>query len=337
MTKKIVTITLLTATLLLVGCIKEDISACFRGVKLHFSYVLAGGEDQLLTKTKDIRVYAFDHNGVLINTLDIDPATLIGGNKDVDIAPGSYTFVAWAGSSKDMFTGGYREASMTSADIATTPIVGVTTLEEFRMMLKTKNSSVGLVPETAVFDDLFYAIAENVVINNTSQIQSVELDFMQESKVIGVTVEGLSHLTPIRGANVPPLNIFLTAANDRYNYQSLIDTNAPTVRYESPYKILTADEMVVDIKTLKLDIEHSLTNPVLLYIQKTDGTNLISPIKVIEAIMQIKDPHGNLIFINQNDIRKEERFNFTFYVNLDLSVTVAINGFAIENLSPELE
>lgn len=340
MTKKIVTTAILTATLLLaMSCLNDNFSACLRGVKLHFSYILADGDDALLTKVKDIRVYGFDENGVLVGIFKIDPATLVSGTKNIDVAPGKYTFVVWGGSSKNLLESDYLEASMINNDLWEKPvIIGQTTLEEFRVMLRTKKTSAGLAPENDNFDDLFYASAEKVVVLNTSQILSVDLNFIENSKIIGVIIEGLSYIQSTRVPSADePLKIFVAAANGRYNYENLIDANAPIVRYEPPYKTLTTEKIVVDIKTLKLDIEHSQHNPVLLYIQNRNGDNLISPIKVVEAIMKIRDSNNNLIYTKQEDIDKEKRFDFTFSINLNLTVTISINNFVIENLSPELE
>lgn len=314
---------------LFTSCVKEQGSDCSQGVRLHFRYVLEGDVNGL-SAFKDIRLYAFDSDGLLVKIISIDPTTLENGNKEVDIEPGRYTFVVWGSNNPDIFEGGYKEI--------TPSVIGETTLEVFRMMLQTKTSGVGLIPDLDDFNNLYYAGAENVLIRETNQVQEVDFDFINDCKTLEIRIDGINYLSFLRApAPDQPLKAYVLGANDRYNFQNLIDANAPTVRYEPPYKTLTSNTMLVDIKTMKLDIEHSRNNPVLLYLQTNGGADIIPPLNVVEAIMQIKDSNNNLVYTSQQDIDKKERFQFTFSINIDLSVSIAINGFVIENVSPELD
>ncbi len=353
MFKKIIIFSLLSC--LISSCIREDRSDCPEGFRLQFSYTHNNtGEDRMAAEVGDLRFYVFDKaTGLLVDIIKVGAAQIAQGWIDVSLPNGNYTIVAWAGSGPDLFADGYIEADMTDPSThsyAPGATIGVTTLDNFRVMLACDTFSGApegdITPCTGSFDDLFFAMQDVTV--NTAKDQTVNFDFIKNTSVLSVEITGLEYLssyTPVQGkanfsraaASDQPLLVFATARNERYMYDNLIGANGRTVRYEPPYTALTATDMQVDIQIQRLDVVQHTGWPVLLYIQDvTTGSDMVQPINVLDAIMRVKDSHGNLRWPTQREIDNEDVFPFRISILHDLSVNITVEGFEIEDTDPNI-
>jgi hypothetical protein len=308
------------------SCIREDNRDCPQGVRLRFSYTHNNKGLDLLTKqVRDIHIYLFDrHTGTLASIVSTGVQDIARRYIDIDIPAGIYTAIAWGGSSANMLQGGYRA----------TAVIGITTLEQFRMMLDYESISGNLpadaVPKTADFDDLFYAFVENIpVVMNRRR--TVDLSFIKNTNTLKVTVTGLQNLR-----SVMPVDIFTTGANWLYTYGNTPVTNTPRMLYLPQIETLTANNtMEVFIKQQRLHIGQSAANRVMFYIQDpATGTDVVAPLDLIAAIMQ------NPAYQTQQAIDMEDLFAIAVSISptgnsVNTTVTITINGWEVVMLTPD--
>lgn len=331
MLRKIIKL-LLPAVVALTGCIREDTGQCAGGFRLQLSYTYNTQDEDLLSESVgDIRIYIFDQDtGLLVAIIEPDDQDIARGYVNADLPDGTYTVIAW-GADTDLTQGGYLDAEMTSPSTQTftTPVViGETTLDQFRMMLATTAGT----PTVEDFDDLFYAAATDLEARRGTQ-QTVELDFIKNTCVLKVGIAGLEYLSTYTPGRAPgagqPLEVFVTAKNTVYTYNNQIDAYAPEIRYEPPYRSLTASRMEVDIKIQRIEIVRHSADQMLLYVRDiTTGMDLVLPIDVLEAVMKT--------YTTQSAIDRQEEFPFEISILHDLSVSVTVNGFVIVEATPEI-
>lgn len=338
MFKRILFIASISAILLFVGCVKEDNDDCPNGISLKFSYKFdEQGQSTITSRIGMLRLYVFDQNRVLHHIMPISTSSLVNGSIKADIEPGTYTFIALGFSGKDMIAGGYLDAEVTdpATHTYTTPAtVGTTTLDNFRVKLKSTQSGGLWSPSANNFDNLFTATVENTTIISTNKEQVVNLSFVNNCSILDTTVEGIDVITT---RATSPVKVFFEGKYGTYNYKGEIDNAAPSLRFAPPYKSLTSRIITTDIKTLRLDKAYYTANPVYLHITKTsNGTDVIAPLNVMDIILKLKDNGGKLIFQTQNDIDKAGTFTFKIYLSFDLGVSITVNGFKVEGLNAGL-
>jgi hypothetical protein len=197
------------------------------------------------------------------------------------------------------------------------------------------------------FDDLFYAVAKDVAISSDVTV-SVPISFVRNANTLKVTINGLDKVALAKeqesraGVEVP-LNVFLLGKNGRYDVDNQIDDNAQIVRYEPQYLDynLNGTSMTVYVKTMRLDIVRHTLDPVLLYIQTPDGSNLVEPVDILWAILQARDVFtGKLLYPDQESIDRQEEFVINLNIELTdsgLKISLIIDGWVIIELKPEVE
>ena len=343
MFKRIVILSLLAC--MTSGCVKEDTGECAPGLRLYFRYTYNNmGQDQLASRIGDIRIYLFDQStGLLTDIIRAERQDIDRGWMEPSISKGVYTVVAWAADGEDMMQGGYHDAEMINPATHTfipQARIGVTTLDNFRMVLTSDALPAGsigeITPSTEDFDHLFFAIAANVSIANKNG-QVVELDFIKNTSILKVKVTGLEHLTRAPAAD-QPLSVFVTGRNERGGYNNAIGSHAREVRYEPPCKTLTVTTANFDIKVQRLDIAYHIAHPVLLYVRNQhDGQDVIVPLDVMDAILQAEDAQGNPIWQTQEAIDREDEFPIEISILHDLNVRVTVNGFEIVDTTPDID
>lgn len=310
---------------LLWGCIREDRSDCGK-LRMRFRYTQNdSGQDRLADETGDIRVYAFDsQTGLLAGVIDVDKDAIRRGWLDVKLPDGKYTFVSWGASGDDIMRGGYQ----------TQTVVGVTTLDDFRMMLAytpapAGQGDTGAIPATPDFDHLFYASVSDFEVAG-SRMQTVDFDFIKNTSTLKVIVTGLDHLThPSQGL---PLDIFTTGRNYLYGSDNGLDASTPRMLYLPYDATADGDTQVVYIRQQRLSIAQSATEPVMLYIRSADGgQDMILPLNLVDLIRQ------NPAYPDQAAIDREDMFVIELSILLDLRVTVTVNGWEIVLLYPDID
>lgn len=326
------------------GCIREELDDCEARLRFCFRYTYNNQrQDQLASQVGDIRIYLFNQDtGLLTDIIRADRQDIGRGWLEPDMPEGVFTAVAWAASGEDMMLGGYHDAEMTNPATHTyipQARIGVTTLENFRMILASDMLPASLAGEVTParedFDHLFFAMATDVSVTKGSK-KTVDFDFIKNTSTLKVRVTGLEHLSTHTPATGQPFYVFVTGPNERYMYDNRIAPNAREVRYEPPYTALTAAAMELDIKVQRLDIAYHAARPVLLYIQsRTTGQDMVVPIDVTDAIFRAEDARGTPVWQTQEDVDCEDEFPFEVSILHDLSVRIAVNGFEIVDAIPD--
>lgn len=324
----------------LTGCLKEDTEGCPTGkLSISLKYTInVDGEDLLDEKVGQINLYVFnDATGLLVRVINISHEQLVRGAYFTDLDPGSYTFVAWAVNGQDLSQGGYEVVDVIdyATDTYTTPKVGTTKIDNFRVRLKTTTSGENKIPSNESFNELYHAKASNIIVSEGEQ--TINFDFTKNTNEIKVRVEGLEHLVSTQ-RSISEVEIFVIGTEDRYDIYNT--TGKPTttpLRYQRAITYPEKNVAQSDIHILKLDMELHKTNPILLYLLRNDTKEqLVKPINLLDLILKTKDKNGELIFKTQQDLDRWDKFPVVIKIAFDLSVTVGIDGFEIEDTEGEL-
>jgi hypothetical protein len=333
---------------LLGGCINEGDVNCGAHLRLEFTYTFNRYfEDRLSEEVRDIQVYIFDRNsGVLVDILQVMSSSINRGYMDI-ILPrdGEYNFVAWGSSNPVIAQGGYRAVEMINAADHTyreEVRMGETTLDNFRKMLRSTDVRVPFrsddeqvhgerSPYNVHFDHLFHAITPGVSVSvgrTGGETQVIPLDFMRNTSTLKIEVTGIEHLPQVDTEN--PLRVFVTARNERYVYNNNIGINARELLYEPPYREITEDQMLIDIKIQRLVIDRHLTaEPVLLHVHHpVTNEPMIAPLNIVEAILAAREA-GVPVWATQESIDRELEFPIRISFNHRLGVTISINEWVI--------
>lgn len=324
---------------ILTGCLKENIDGCPAGkLSISLKYTInVEGENQLEEKIGQINLYIFnDATGLLVRIIPISHEQLISGVYFTDLDPGSYTFVAWAVNGKDLSQGGYKVVDMKNfeTDTYTTPMVNVTTIDNFRVRLQTTASGENRIPTNEQFNELYHAKATNIVVKDGEQ--TINFDFTKNTNTIKVRVEGLGNLDMQR-STTPEVEIFAIGTDDRYSIHNTAGEPAAHLRYQRATTYPETNVAQSDIHILRLNMELHKAYPIWLHLnEKETGEPLMEPIDLLSLILKIKDKDGTLIFKTQEELDRWDEFPIVIKIGIDLSVTVGIEGFEIEDTEGEL-
>ena len=360
--KKPITYLYLLGTLLTTGCVTEGPQDCPQGeLTFHYTYNEVG-DDHLTEDIHNIRLYMFDRRtGLLVDILDLDDDDIARGYARFKGLPdGVYSFVAWGHGSDDL-SQNYSDIEM--IDAASHDYTGIeigrTTLDYFYMMVKMNELPADIegdvTPVQRDFEDLFFAIARDVAVNGGLD-RAVEFDFMRNSHYLNIEVTELDKYPQTRagsagsagsagnaGSSGSPVNIFVVGRNGRYRYDNSIDRAARLVRYEPEYLSLTESAMTLGIKTLRLDIDRHLTDPVLLHIENAEGRDLIEPLDVIQTLLASRGPQSGQGYGNQEWLDRTYEFPMKIDISsnehesgdVELIIKITVNGWTITYIVPD--
>jgi hypothetical protein len=338
---------LLSALLLASGCVREDRSACPPPTPAEpdFKFVYSpnnDGKNEFPERIKDMQLYVFDSNGVLVDIIRVSKEDLANGTLNTNLPDGKYTFVAVAGSGPDLTQGGFHGGQSSGTNPSGYPpaTIGTTTLGDFRVMLDTNPSATpggNATPKVPQFDDLYWGTATDVTIQNGKPAGTVNMNLTKVTSRLEIDLSGLENLP----AGTTP-HIFVTGRNDIILGNGTLDPNAPVVRYDPYSQTTQGNTLTALIKTMRLDLSRSSDMPVMLYVQDpVTGQNLIDPINVVDTIRNMKDANGNPAYPDQASIDRQDLFRIGLALqprqNSDsnvLNVKVTVNGFQPTPLGP---
>lgn len=302
--------------------------------------------------------YSYMQNGQLRT---VTKANLVGALPEdymmqLDVAPGKYKVVAWGGSAKETestFFHAHMNNPMTH-DYSEGVIIGQTRMEDFRMFIKynlAPDLPEDIVPTVAEIDDLWYGTCgtrneitskytmKEVIVKNGA-VTEEKIDLIKNTNVLKVTITGYENILAAsqRASTSLPLNVWVTAANGRYKIDNSIGEWARSIRYVPHSEQLEANKLMVDIKLLRMDVEKHTAQPMYLTIE--DPVTLKKfpgkPIDIVNTLMQAKDARGNYIYNNQADFDREYEHPIEIKIDMELNVTVFVNGWEITQVIPEV-
>lgn len=315
MLKRIITAFIVVASTLISSCTKEDVSMCYPGLQLKFSYLLnKQGVNLFGDEIDQMTVFVFDANGHYYTTFSD------GGNHlnndyvmTLPLPIGKYTIISWGGNMSF-----YNPLAMIneSTDVRQPLKVGETTLEQFRLLVKQQENNEAL--------GLYYGNAYEVE-SKTGSLHTYPIELIKNSNTIRVHFTGLDNITQRKG-QTPQFDVTITAKNGRYNYENNIPSAAKTVLYKPHTQIEGINELTYDSDMLRLMIGRE---PMLRVVNHQTGVEICN-FNIVKAIM--KDPK----YKTQTDIDREDFFTFEFKIGTDMSVSITINGWTIIDVIPEL-
>jgi hypothetical protein len=351
-------IILLLPALLLSGCdLREDLSDCvtdFGNTRLRLSFTY---DNHLADDVGDIRIFVFDRNTDLLAMI-IEPSAeeIARGWVDVTNLPaGDYAISTWGSDGGDMAEGGFSDVQMDDASThsyTSVARVGETSLDDFRMMIEHNPAPAGsygdITPKETEFDDLFSAFEENFRYTGVGQ-QTLDFDFVRNSHILEVQIEGLQHLVPSTRtstntrATEPPLDVFAVGRNGRYRWNNTIDEYARLVHYVQQPGSFSATNMNLSVKMLRLDLTRHVDDPVLLYVKDpATGRRVVDALDIVEILSNVRDGSGNLVYGTQEQLDREYEFQMRIVVpenwdSGDLSVKIFIGDWEVETPNADID
>lgn len=329
---------LLSAALMMSACkLSTELEPCITEAILHFEYKFTiddNGDEpdpdapQLSELVDNIQLYIFDNNNdnKLYAIASVRKSDILTGRLPIEILSGDYTMVAWGlgGASANLAGGGFDNVQMVDPTnrYYTPVVIGQTRLEEFRTLV--------VRPEDPTsFTDLYYAIAEHVNVpipTSEDLIVNTNFRFTPYSNTIRLTINGMDAVNNFisarrasfgttrvdgvtRAEDEPfPLNIFLTGKNGIFDYNGSIDALAVEHTYNYTPVSTAGTTAVVDIRTLRIDVDRHSVDPLVLHIHPTDAVtdadmhSIVKDIDLLSLIRQVKDNSGNLLLDEQDEI-----------------------------------
>lgn len=319
MSKRIIIAFMVVASALLASCTKEDLSECNPGVQLKFSYLLNNQGINLFGDEVDqITVLAFDATGHYYATFSD------GGNHltndyvmTLPLPVGKYTLISWGG---DMAH--YNTVAITDQDagVSEALVKGVTTMEQFRIMLKNQVYSEVL--------SLYHGQTCRVESKVAESSEVYNIDLLKNSKKISVRLKGLNNLPQMAQSKTQTsmFDMGITAHNGIYNHENNIPSHSKAIQYKPHTTTEHDNESFYDISTLRLVIGQES----ILSVNSSATGDKIFSYDIVALIMESPD------FESQLDLDRNFSYEFDFNVNPDLSVSITINGWLITNAIPEL-
>ncbi|MCD7978060.1 MAG: FimB/Mfa2 family fimbrial subunit [Tannerellaceae bacterium] len=99
--KKQTVLSLLSLCLLLMGCLREDMSGCEtiegEGLVIHFAYTNEKGVDEFASRVDQVDLYVFDEGGYYLSNHSYNARKLseFQGSDNLNLEPGTYHIICW--------------------------------------------------------------------------------------------------------------------------------------------------------------------------------------------------------------------------------------------------
>lgn len=347
----------------LYGCIYEDLPECppQNGVILSYDFLCnMEYEDELGEAVQDLKTFVFDSNGILCDTLcpPVGAGELcLGWQRKIDLAPGMYTIVTWAGSEEFDQDFQILQSTCATDESVCSPVIGKTNLKDFRVFL---NYSINLadndraIPQTRQFKDLFHGLAENVVVEKDKETL-VHTSLIKNSNVVRVGISGWSK-TGINSENIQEnWDIHISGRNGHYKYDNTIKEYAPLLTYTTYDMNLSSDTVYAYIKVMRLmgEEEDSFSNAPLYLDVVYKPTNLVvcrnlDIIKVIlDSRIPLRDEKGNIDTDSNGDpimvlpgveyLDRQDFYTIDFEETEsegNIRFTIYVNGWKVQDIYP---
>ena len=296
---------LFTALALLTSCINDDLSDCNRGVRVYFSYDGSSSQSLSSLDVSRITLLAFDASGRYVGEwIDEAPVLNADYNIPVPLDQGKYRFVAYAGL--------VSPCSLTPAS----PVAGETLFNQMAFNLDTRSD--GAV--TSVLSNIYHSYYPEFEVLAGVADQKVTLPLVEMTNRIHLTVEGLN-------THTSEFSLRIDDKNGDYDLSNAFNSDRSLFYSSSCSKKAAEDVLESSLTVLRLSRDRR--TPVLSLREETSDKayyeeNLISLILLLESKV------GTIDFAKTHD------FHITLTFDASLNVTVAINGWVLNEQSGPL-
>ncbi|MGL4328863.1 MAG: FimB/Mfa2 family fimbrial subunit, partial [Tannerellaceae bacterium] len=305
---------------------------CEPGVELTYFYELNKYYTNRFGEEVDkLSIYVFDRDQLFYQAFVVDnPAEL--GNDNVIHLPlpaGDWHLVSWGGM-QNTYTIGYLDPLSTGIpNFSPGLISGVTTLEAFRLVvdydreLPTNPDEVGV---TFHVNDLYYG-ANKKITTFTDKVVKETIPMMKNTQEIYLKMD-VSFIPVNKQIKRPAegFDVYATVRNGRYTFDNQIGEYARDLRYIQNAKI-QGDTLIASLTVLRLMEEDE---DGILRIESSFLPDGKVEIPIVESIL--KHPEYN----TQEDLDREDMYEFKIGLTADLEVVVNINGWEFVPVDPEL-
>lgn len=314
--KRISFLLFIAFTLLLQGCIKEDLSNCKSELLLNFRYTLNDQYANLFgLEVSKVTVYVFDSNGKYVDRFSEQ------GNKltneyvmRIPLPEGTYSVVTYGGEFGTYSTG---ELDQQLNTLNETLRKGVTHINDFRAELKNVKGSEDYLYPIATPDDLYAGLATQAVSTQNNKV-IIPVELIKDTKKIKVKIGGTDYLS---GA----LEVYITALNGRYLFDNSIDNKHGTFKHTPISTIEQPNQLEVDLKMMRL----VLGQVPRLVIKNSATSEVIYNENMIDQIFLTQK------YASQEDLDREDEFVFEIIIDRNIEISVSINGWKINNIIPD--
>lgn len=352
---------MLCGSLLLGGCVKENLADCppeiaGSGVELQYRYDLnMDYADRFDPAVGDLKAFIFNADGVLFDSLS--PAVgrgelRAGWTRRIDLDPGVYTILTWAGDAGFTQTFGIGEGEGLSA-----PVIGRTRLEEVQTALHYADSgSDAVAPAQADLNDLYYGIASQVEVKE-GEYSRVLTPLVKNTNTIRVRMVGFGAVARTGESTSGDFDVRLSGRNGTYRFDNLAPADAQLVEYTPLRTSVEKDTVTLELRTvrlmkpggdartdaaLSLCVTYKPTQAVVCDKMDVVGTVLETRIPARDAtgrVLTDEDGQPLMTYPTLEYLDRQDVFDILFKAEKrpgsdELVVTVYINGWKIANIIP---
>lgn len=302
--------------ILLQGCIKEDLSNCKSELLLSFRYTLNDQYENLFgLEVSKVTVYVFDSNGKYVDCFSEQGNQLTNDYvMHLPLPKGTYSVVAYGGEFSTYSPG---ELDHQLNTLNETLRKGVTDINDFRAELKNMKGNEDYLYPLNTPDNLYAGWTTHAVSTMGSKVIT-PVELIQDTKKIKVKISGTNYLS---GA----LEVYITALNGRYLFDNSIDGNHGTFKYTPINSMQQPDRLEVDLKMMRLVLGQAPR----LVIRNSATSEVIYDENMIDQILLTQK------YSSQEDFDRKDEYVFEIVIDHNMNVLVSINGWKINNVTPD--
>lgn len=352
---------MLCGSLMFCGCVKENLADCppdvvVSGVELQYRYDLnMDYADRFDPAVGDLKTFIFNAEGVLCDSLS--PAVRrgelrAGWTRRIDLDPGVYTILTWAGDAGFTQTFGIGEGRGLLL-----PAIGRTRLEDLQTELFYAGLESDVVaPVHADLNDLYYGIANRVEVKE-GEYSRVLTPLVKNTNTIRVRMVGFGAVTQSGEPAAEDFDVRLTGRNGLYRFDNQTPSDAPLVEYSPVRSSVEEDTVTLELRTVRLmksGTDARADAALSLYVaykpkqalvcDKMDvvGTVLETRITARDAtgrVLTDEDGQPLMTYPTLEYLDRQDVFDILFKAEREpdsdeLVFTVYINGWKITNIIP---
>lgn len=307
---------LIAFILLLQGCIKEDLSTCKSELLLSFRYTLNDQYTNLFgLEMSKVTVYVFDNKGRYVGRFSEQGNQLTNEYvMHIPLPEGTYSVVAYGG---EFGTYSAGELDRQLHTLNETLRKGVTDINDFRAELKNMKGSEDYLYPIGTPDDLYAGLTTHAASTMSNKVV-IPVELIKDTKKIKVKISGTDYLS---GAP----EVYITALNGRYLFDNNIDSNHGTFKYTPIHSVQPPNRLEVDLRMMRLVLGQTPR----LMIRNSATSEVIYNENMIDQILLTRK------YTSQEDLDREDEFLFEIVIDSNIEISVSINGWKINNITPD--
>lgn len=303
---------LLIPPLLLVGCIKEDLSQCYKDIVVRYEFIVGTQdgsnvtEEQFNSDVKNLSVFVFDEYGLYKGVWFFDMKEVENSKKlPIPLGTGTYSFVMWGGITPEQYEVGTKGSGGSLQPLE----VGKTKVEELQLQVKGKNNS-SVIDEQ--YFNLYHSSSLNIAVKEKVNTV-VPLPVKKISNDIEVRLFGFPDQAQQTYSAYDDIEVLVMANNGRYNYDNTPDNSSAKMFYKPFWREAKDNELIVVLRTMDI---FRVTEPILLIRKKSVGVDMYA-YDLKKMIRQIEEPD------------KQEKYIIEIFYNTHGAISIKINGWVV--------